>query len=169
MGVHESGHVFGAWATGGTVTQVVLHPLSISRTDVAPNPCPMIVAWAGPIFGVSLPVIVWVAFRWLRLPGEFMARFFAAFCLIANGLYIGLGVFPEIGDAGDLIRGGAPNWLLWLFGTVTAPAGFWLWHRSGQQFGLSDAQGKVSPVAAYISATLLTIILIASLSLSNRH
>ena len=33
--VHESGHVIGAWMTGGRVERVVLHPLTISRTDLA--------------------------------------------------------------------------------------------------------------------------------------
>jgi hypothetical protein len=31
---HELGHVIGALATGGQVVQVVLNPLTISRTDV---------------------------------------------------------------------------------------------------------------------------------------
>jgi len=41
--IHEAGHVLAAWVTGGTVTAVVLHPLAISRTDVAPNPSPLTV------------------------------------------------------------------------------------------------------------------------------
>jgi Peptidase M50B-like len=48
--IHESGHVFGAWLTGGRVTRVVLHPLTISRTDLAHNPSPLAVVWAGPVF-----------------------------------------------------------------------------------------------------------------------
>jgi predicted Zn-dependent protease len=32
--VHELGHVLGAWWTDGDVSRVVLHPLSISRTDL---------------------------------------------------------------------------------------------------------------------------------------
>src|SRR5208337_624939 len=53
MAVHELGHVVAAVATGGKVEKVVLHPLMISRTDVSPNPSPLIVVWAGPIVGVS--------------------------------------------------------------------------------------------------------------------
>ncbi len=52
MAVHESGHVLAAWATGGTVAKVVLHPLTISRTDLADNPQPLPVVWGGPGFGV---------------------------------------------------------------------------------------------------------------------
>jgi hypothetical protein len=38
--VHELGHIFHAWLSGGTVTAVILHPLEISRTDVSPDPHP---------------------------------------------------------------------------------------------------------------------------------
>jgi len=43
MAVHEFGHVVSAFASGGAVERVVLHPLTISRTDVSPNPNPSIV------------------------------------------------------------------------------------------------------------------------------
>ena len=57
--VHELGHCVAAWVTGGTVTKVVLHPLSISRTDVEPNPKPLFVAWSGPILGSLVPLLLW--------------------------------------------------------------------------------------------------------------
>lgn len=44
--VHEAGHVVGAWLTDGRVARVVLHPLTISRTDLAENPRPLAVVWA---------------------------------------------------------------------------------------------------------------------------
>lgn len=43
MAVHEGGHFLCARLTNGQVTSVVLHPLAISRTDVMPNPRPLIV------------------------------------------------------------------------------------------------------------------------------
>jgi hypothetical protein len=64
--VHECGHVLAAWLTGGTVQRVVLHPLSISRTDVSPNPHPLAVAWAGPIFGAAAPLALRRRWRCLR-------------------------------------------------------------------------------------------------------
>src|SRR3989304_4954124 len=88
--VHELGHVLGAWSTGGEVSRVVLHPLSISRTDVSHNRSPGVVVWAGPIVGVLLPVAAWLVAAFTRMPGAFVLRFFAGFCLTANGLYIGL-------------------------------------------------------------------------------
>ncbi|MCA9007144.1 MAG: hypothetical protein KDA70_17850, partial [Planctomycetaceae bacterium] len=35
MGVHELGHLLGGLFTGGSISRVVLHPLSISRTDLS--------------------------------------------------------------------------------------------------------------------------------------
>jgi hypothetical protein len=131
--VHEVGHVVGALATGGRVTSVVLHPLAISRTDVQPNPEPLVVVWAGPVIGSLLPLAVWVVVWFTTRPSksavENFLRFFAGFCLIANGAYIALGSGERIGDCGDMLRHGSPLWLLWLFGAATIPAGLWLWHK----------------------------------------
>src|SRR4051812_4407271 len=86
---HEFGHTCGAWITGGAVARVVLYPLTFSRTDLAQNPHPLLVAWAGPAIGILLPMILWLITAALRMPGVFVLRFFAGFCLVANGLYIG--------------------------------------------------------------------------------
>jgi Peptidase M50B-like len=149
---HEFGHAFGAWLTGGRVARVVLYPLTISRTDVSPNPHPLAVAWAGPVVGALLPVGLWLAAATARAPGAFLLRFFAGFCLVANGLYIGVGSFDGVGDCGEMLRHGAAPWHLWLFGAVTAPVGLWLWHRQGPHFGLWPARGNVSRGAAYAAA-----------------
>lgn len=55
--VHELGHVAAALATGGTVERVVLHPLTISRTDVADDSYPLVTVAAGPLLGVVLPLL----------------------------------------------------------------------------------------------------------------
>jgi hypothetical protein len=57
--VHELGHIVGAFLSGGMVERVVLHPFTISRTDLSHNPSPALVAWAGPICGVLLPLALW--------------------------------------------------------------------------------------------------------------
>lgn len=126
--VHELGHVVAAWATGGKVERVVMHPLTISRTDVAPNPRPLLVAWAGPIVGVLIPLILAGLCRIFRHGPRRFCDFFAGFCLIANGAYIGVGSFMAIGDAGDLLRHGAPQWTLIAFGGTAAGCGLWIWH-----------------------------------------
>ncbi|MBX7105244.1 MAG: hypothetical protein K1X57_14270 [Gemmataceae bacterium] len=142
--VHESGHVLGARMTGGQVSRVVLHPLTISRTDLAANPQPLAVVWAGPVVGVVVPLALWAVAAGLRMPGAFVLRFFAGFCLLANGLYIGIGSFDRVGDCGEMLRRGSEPWHLWLFGALTAPAGLWLWHGQGHHFGLGSARGQVN-------------------------
>ena len=54
--VHELGHVIAAWATGGTVTAVVLDPFSFSRTDVTGSRYPVLEVWGGAFFGCVLPL-----------------------------------------------------------------------------------------------------------------
>ena len=105
--VHEFGHVLGAWLTGGRVQRVVLHPLTISRTDLAENPKPLIVAWGGPVLGAAIPVLLWALAAITCLPGQRFLQFFAGFCLIANGVYIGIGSFEAAGDCGDMLRHGS--------------------------------------------------------------
>jgi hypothetical protein len=153
--VHESGHVIASWLTGGRVTRVVLHPLTISRTDLADNPRPLPVVWAGPVLGCLLPLLAWSIVALLKQTWAYLPRFFAGFCLVANGAYIAGGAFDRVGDAGVMLRHGSPLWSLLAFGVLTIPVGLWLWHRQGPYFGLGPARGKVSPAAAYGCLTVL--------------
>jgi hypothetical protein len=134
--IHEAGHVLAAGLTGGQVERVVLHPLAISRTDSGQNPRPLAVAWAGPLVGTLFPVVFWFALSCVGASWAFVARFFAGFCLIANGGYLAVGSIDGVGDAGEIVRHGAPIWSLWLFGALAIPAGLLLWHRLGAHFGL---------------------------------
>ncbi len=52
--VHEAGHVLLAWTSGETVHRVVLHPLTISRTDASHDRHPPLVAWGGPLAALGL-------------------------------------------------------------------------------------------------------------------
>lgn len=166
--VHELGHVVGAKVTGGKVERVVLHPLTISRTDVSPNPSPLKVVWAGPLIGAVLPLVLLSLMKAGGFKWFYLLQFFAGFCLIANGAYIGAGSFARIGDAGDLLRHGSPIWLLWIFGAATFPLGLYLWSGLGQHFGLGAAAGKVDHRAAYVSCALLVLWVIAEAILSPR-
>jgi Peptidase M50B-like len=157
--VHELGHVLGAWATGGRVARVVLDPRTISRTDLVENPHPLVVVWAGPIGGVVMPLALWGLVALFRFRGAFVFRFFAGFCLIANGLYIGGGSFGRVGDCGDMLRHGSPIWMLWLFGLVAVPLGFALWNGLGPAFGLGAGCGKVDRAVA-IGAFVVGIVLV---------
>lgn len=148
--IHECGHVLGAWLSGGSVARVNLSPLTLSRTDVHANPRPLAVAWAGPLVGVLAPLLIWGIAQVARRSWAFVLRFFAGFCLIANGLYLGIGSLDRVGDCDDLLRHGAKVWQLWLFGCCTAPLGLWLWHRQGRHFGLAPgASGRVHRGTAY--------------------
>lgn len=159
MIVHEGGHLLAAQATGGQVTNVVLHPLRISRTDLSLNPQPLLVAWMGPLCGAWLPVLAWAAWRATRLPGVHYARFFAGFCLIANGAYLGAGSLEGVGDAGQLLRHGAWPASLWLFAACCIPLGLWLWHGQGPAFGWGSAGRRVAWIeAAWISGLLILTI-----------
>ena len=148
--VHESGHVLGAWMSGGTVARVVLNPLTISRTDLAVNPFPLFVVWAGPVGGILIPLFVWAVAHALKWPAAFVLRFFAGFCWLANGMYIGIGSFTFAGDCGDMLRHGSVVWQLWLFGIITSPIGMWMWHGQGTHFGLGRSSvDHINPGVAY--------------------
>jgi hypothetical protein len=141
---HELGHVLGAVASGGIVTQVVLHPLMISRTDVQPNPSPAVVVWAGPLVGSLAPGLAWIIARWIKSALEYLLRCWCGFCLIANGAYIAGGVMLPVGDAQSMLQTGSPAWLLLLFGLVSVPAGLWCWHKQGRHFGLGPQSQPVN-------------------------
>ncbi len=166
--VHELGHVLGAVTSGGHVTKVVLHPCTISRTDVHPNPHPLFVVWAGPVVGALLPLLGFLLARSLRWPGVFLFRFFAGFCLIANGVYIGFGSIQGLADAGDMLRYGSSRWQLILFGILTAPLGVCLWNGLGSKFGLGEAKGTVSRSAALTALTLFVILAGVELAIGSK-
>jgi hypothetical protein len=160
---HESGHVLGALLTGGEIATIVLHPLTISHTEMIDNPHPLGVVWAGPLVGVMLPLIIWGLLAVTGVPGAFVARFFAGFCLITNGAYLGAGSFLGAGDCGEMLRQGSPVWVLRAFGAVAVPMGFWLWSGQGPNFGLGDARGKVSHRVAYGSLVIFSLLVLLGL------
>jgi hypothetical protein len=166
--VHEFGHIAGALASGGRVEREVLNPLTISRTDVQPNPHPLIVVWAGPLIGALLPLGIWGMASIVKMPNIYLLRFFAGFCLIANGSYIGFGSFGKIGDCGEMLRYGSPTWLLWLFGVATIPTGLWLWTGQGKYFGLGSGVGEVSRRATVATTLILIVVVGLELVFSGR-
>ena len=168
MAVHELGHVLGAVITGGSVQRCVLHPLTISRTDVLPNPHPVTVGWMGPIVGCVLPfatlAVVPQRFPILRR----VAQFFAGFCLIANGAYIAVGWIDHVGDCGELLRNGVPVWWMLAFGGITIPLGLYLWHGLGSIRHFLDTPSLVTPRMAYTATVLLMVIIALEFALSPR-
>ncbi len=163
MIVHETGHVVAAWICGERVEKVVLHPIRISRTDVSHDHHPLIVVWSGPVAGSCLPLLALGLARRIGFRAWYVVQFFAGFCLIANGAYLGVGGFEGIGDAGDLVRFGARPWHLIAFGIVGIPSGFVLWHGLGRHFGLRSADGEVDRVVTIRTFGVLLIIVVIEL------
>ena len=166
--VHECGHVVAAWASGAEVEKVVLHPCTFSRTDIGRNPCPLLVVWAGPATGVLLPLAVFLVARAGRMPLLYLWRFFAGFCLVANGTYIAFGPAQGGTDSAIMLAHGSPRWTLVLFGLCAAVLGVWLWHRQGVHFGLGPARGTVDRSAVVVSAGLLLLIVLVELVANGR-
>ena len=131
---HEFGHVLAARLSGATVERVVLIP--ISRTDTYGVARPLFVYGAGAVFGAAFPVLLWAIAHQLRWKAEALFRFFAGFCLIANGAYIGCD-FSTMGptDAGLLIEHGASRRLLVVFGILCVSGGLFLWHGQSRKWG----------------------------------
>jgi hypothetical protein len=156
--VHELGHVLGGIASGGKVVKVVLYPSTLSRTDVSPNPHPLFEVWSGAAVGTILPLVAFLIAAKFRCPGLYLFRFFAGFCLIANGVYLGIGSLEGIADAGELLAYGSQRWQLILFGIATVPLGLYLWNGLGTHFGLGQARGKVSRSATAVSVCLFVAV-----------
>ncbi len=161
---HEAGHVLAAWATGGTVRQVVLHPMTIARTDVQPNPHPLPVVLAGPAVGILLPLGLWLWARWRRSDSRAILCFFAGFCLVANGAYFAAAPVLPAGDTLELARLGiSPYWQA-IAGLVSVTGGLAQWHRLGERFGLLRPGAGSMRVAIVTAAifVLCTAVLLGS-------
>jgi hypothetical protein len=135
MAVHEAGHVLHAWASGGVVSAVRVPLVGFSITELASNPRPRFVAWGGPLWGSVLPLAVWAGWRATGRRDSRAVQFFAGFCLLANGAYLGVGAFTRAGDAGDLLKRGTPAAALIAFGAVAVSGGLYCWHWLGAPEG----------------------------------
>jgi hypothetical protein len=137
--VHELGHVLAAWSSGATVERVVMLP--ISRTDTSHVEYPLFVYGAGVVFGTAFPLLLWLTSRLLRWKAAYLFRFFAGFCLVANGGFVGCD-FSVTGptDAGLLIEHGANRLILILFGVMCVSGGLLLWHGQSRYFFPNNRQ-----------------------------
>jgi hypothetical protein len=157
IGLHETGHVLHAVASGGRVARVVLEPTVHARTELAENPHPLFVAWGGGVWGTLIPLAAWANLRVARNQGAWLAAFFAGFCAVANGTYLGVGAFFPAGDSADLLNRGAAAWQLLLFGAPVTALGFYLWNGLGPHFGLGEAAPHIDRKAA-LGMALATVL-----------
>ena len=167
MAVHELGHVVAALMVGVKVERVVLHPLSFSRTDVAANDSPRFIIWMGPMVGCLVPLLLWLAAAMLRCSFAFLLRFFAGFCLLANGAYIGLGWIESIGDAGDLVRSGESKILMTVGGIAALVAGLVMWNGLLGEFGFGKKSKAVSQHLPIGVLVLLIIFVLVGIALPH--
>jgi hypothetical protein len=121
--------------------------------------------WLGPIVGWVLPLALFAI-----VPRRFnvlkpVARFFAGFCLVANGAYIALGSFSAVGDCGEMLRTGTPHWAMLCFGVLTIPLGFYLWNGLGSPTHFLKNPSMVAPKTAYMTLGVLLVVVIAELAL----
>ena len=153
--IHELGHCLAAVISGGTITKIVLDPLSISRVDVSPNPHPMFVVWAGPILGCIIPILVWrLAPEKITLLKDCLG-FFAGFCCVANGAYLAFGTFGRIGDCGTMLNLGCNKTIMVSYGIVTLLIGFAFWHQLGSPKQLFENSDWCSAKHVWIVLLLL--------------
>ena len=168
MLVHEGGHCLHAWLSGGHVARVVIPAIGFSYTELSYNPRPLFVAWGGAIWGNLVPLALFGLAAAARRRGIGWIQFFAGFCLIANGVYIGVGSIGGLADAGDMLRHGSARWQLVVFGLLATPLGLYLWHGLGPKFGLGEARGAVSRPATIVSLALLAILVAAEMIVGSR-
>jgi hypothetical protein len=168
MLVHESGHVLGALCTGGTVRRVVWQPAIISRTDVLPNPHPLVEVWAGPLFGSLFPLAVAAIAFAARLPVSYLFWIVAGFCLIANGAYIGIGVIQPVGDANEMLEHGMASWPMAVFGLITLIVGLWIWHRVSPRLGFGAKPAPIAASHAYVTLIIAVLFTALGFAFGNR-
>jgi hypothetical protein len=159
MLVHECGHMLAALCSGGAVTRLEWPLAGFSRTDVSPNPHPLLVAWAGPLLGALLPPLAALILRTLR-HHTIVVEIFSGFCLLANGAYLSAGSLNRIGDTAEILKLGCPIWTLWLAGIALAAAGLAQGHALGPGLGIARASKAQACLAAALGAILLAASLV---------
>ncbi len=168
MLVHEAGHALAAQLTGGHVHEVAWYPTVFSYTDIHSNPSPLLVVWAGPVVGMVIPLLILMFHRWIDNATAYLSVFFAGFCLLANGLYIGIGWIDHVGDTVVMQTHGTPIPVMIAFGLLSTPAGLYLWHRVSRKVGLAKtSQCRIHPKHAWFMAALACLITIIGFVFGN--
>ena len=163
MASHEVGHLIATLLTGGRIDRIDLSPIGFSQTHLTRTPHPAIVVWAGPVFGVLDALSGWLLARWWARSDETIAwmmpafTFLVGFCLIANGLYIGVGWFDRVGDTGEMLRTGTPVAAMVAFGVVFTAIGLALWNQLGPWLGVKQLRDGPARALLVASGVVLVV------------
>ncbi|MCC6969309.1 MAG: hypothetical protein IT434_03735 [Phycisphaerales bacterium] len=164
MLVHECGHVIAAWSTGSHVEAVRVPWLGFSQTIVPTTDWPRVVAASGAALGSALPFLAWLTIRCMprirRGTACAIARYFAGFCLLANGVYVGCAVLLPVGDTEDLVRMGVPAWTLTVIGWPIAAAGVAMWNGMAKSIGTrARIDGEIVGITLMDAVTCMVCVL----------
>lgn len=137
---HEMGHVIAGWLNGAKLHHLELRPWHLPHSQMVDDRFPLWTVIAGPMLGTILPIAIAIPLRnrslWLV----------AWFCLVANGLYLLLGLFSsgmEL-DTNKMIRLGASDGLVAIISIAMTALGYWQFRRACIEF-LDDEQISVRP------------------------
>jgi hypothetical protein len=165
MLVHELGHVAAALATGSRIESVRIPLVGFSQTEISVYHHPLWVVAMGPAVGVAVPLAVWAVVRGLtrrfrdRWTLEPLSRFFAGFCLVANGGYLASAIAQPVGDVEELVLFGVPIWGLTSLGGLGVLAGLAMWNGLAKAFGF---RGGLANPAMLNAATVWMALTMAS-------
>ena len=104
--------------------------------------------------------------RWVVLHN--IAGFLAGFCLIANGAYIGVGVWDAVGDCREMLQTGTPQWVMIAFGIVAVLCGLAVWHRLGSLGEFAKDPSRVRYSWVLSTCVILSVYIVAAGVLSGR-
>ena len=123
---HELGHVVGAIVQGARPIKLNLLPWQIPSSLFQGESQRWLTLWAGPLIGCAFPAsIAWIT-------QNHQARFVAAFCLLANGIYLLIGYFSGDAflDSTLMVRADTPILLLLAVAAVMTVVGYVVFRRS---------------------------------------
>ncbi len=145
--LHELGHVFAAWATGGTVQSLYLHPFTTSYTSIHPDPSPLLTHAAGVIVA-PLAGLVCIALA-RRVEGAYTVPLYTAgvATFATSGIYLVVGTWAGVGDARMLVDLGMPALGLMLIGAGLIAAAVRLAPGVVSLLGLSPADSLLRRLA----------------------
>lgn len=161
LAAHEAGHAAAGEVTGCTRIQTRLPLLGFSETIRSPDPHELLTTAAGPIAGCVIPLVLWGVARAARLPGRPVLRFWAGFALVLNGTYIGVDAWIRGADGGQMVRAGAPAWVLMVLGGSAAAGGLWVWHgMEKRESGSGGAIAETMVGVAMLAVGLVGVALV---------